>query len=226
MKKSTALVLTVCDHNLIDRFGVQWVDTGYTTAIESQKKWLYGWLYGSGSWFFDEYDMHGVDAKNLIDYLNDKNNKWLVLEINLDEIIESDKICKFKSAKVIFIGNKKSATDYLIAKEPNCNKNTVIGLTVKSEADVVVVGDFGNAIAEGVAIASTCSSANTGFSGISVVRYSGKAISDDNGISFVRSGLAKSEKQGIAVVENGLAETSSSGISATRKGISLSGNFG
>ena len=149
-KKSIALVLRTCRSNLTSRDGFQWADVGGTTVAEDWIKntdcgnGLHGWLFGAGD-------------HNCSDYLAE-DSKWMVLEVDLESIVMLGDKCKFPSAKTVFVGDKKTATDYLIANEPRCKNVAVIGASITvgdSEAVIVsglgtaTAGDYGTATAGG-----------------------------------------------------------------------------
>lgn len=52
------------------------------------------------------------------------------------EFVEIDGKCKFPHCKVVFVGNKKDATDYMIANEPRSLNAAIIGASLE-------VGDHG-----------------------------------------------------------------------------------
>ena len=139
-KKSIALVLRTCRSNLTSRDGFQWADVGGTTVAEDWVKntncgnGLHGWLFGAGD-------------HNCSDYLAE-DSKWMVLEVDLKSIVMLGDKCKFPSAKTVFVGDKKTATDYLIANEPRCKNVAVIGASITvGDSEAVIVGGLGTATA-------------------------------------------------------------------------------
>ena len=175
-KKGIALVLRTCKSDLTSRNGFQWADVGGTTVAED---WidnkecgngLHGWLFGSGD--------HGCS-----NYL-DSDSKWMVLEVELKSIVMLGEKCKFKSAKTLFVGDKKSATDYLITNEPRAKNVVVIGATVEAgDKGAVLVGALGTATAGdwGTATAGYKGTATAGYKGTATAGYKGTATAGDWG---------------------------------------------
>jgi hypothetical protein len=128
---------------------------------------LHGWLYGQGD--------HSCSS-----YL-DSTSKWLVVEVDSDSIVMLGGKCKFHRGKVVFVGAKKDATDYLIANEPRALNVEVIGacLTVGDEKSVTVG-------ALGTATAGALGTATAGDSGTATAGDSGTATAGDRGEIQIR----------------------------------------
>lgn len=143
---------------MTSRHGFKWPGIGETVSApdwEATKECgngLHGWLYGQG-----DYDTSP--------YL-DETALWLVVEVEMSSVIMLGGKCKFPSAVVRFVGDKKSATDFLIANEPNSANIAVIGATV-------VVGDKQSALtgAFGTATAGYRGTATAGAFGTVVLRF-------------------------------------------------------
>lgn len=111
---------------------------------------------------------------------------WVVVEVDRDNIIHGNTRVQFSISKgiVVFSGDQKSATDYLLANggEGKC----VIGASITvGDHQLAIVGDHGTAIAghHGTAIAGNYGTAIAGRSGVAQVRQHGRAIVGDNGIA-------------------------------------------
>ena len=166
-KKSIALVLRTCRSDLTSRDGFQWADVGGTTVAEDWVKntncgnGLHGWLFGAGD-------------HNCSDYLAE-DSKWMVLEVDLKSIVMLGDKCKFPSAKTVFVGDKKTATDYLIANEPRCKNVAVIGASITvGDSEAVIVGGLGTATA--------------GNGGTATAGYKGTATAADYGTATAGNG--------------------------------------
>ena len=167
-KKSIALVLRTCRSNLTSRDGFQWADVGGTTVAEDWVKntncgnGLHGWLFGAGD-------------HNCSDYLAE-DSKWMVLEVDLKSIVMLGDKCKFPSAKTVFVGDKKTATDYLIANEPRCKNVAVIGASITvGDSEAVIVGGLGTATA------GNGGTATAGYKGTATAGNGGTATAGDYG---------------------------------------------
>ncbi|MDA0697154.1 MAG: hypothetical protein O2793_12190, partial [Proteobacteria bacterium] len=175
-KKNTALVLRTCKSDLTSRGGFQWADVGGTTVakdwIENKEcgNGLHGWLFGSGDHSCSNY----LDA----------DSKWMVLEVDLKSIVMLGEKCKFPKAKTVFVGDKKSATDYLIANEPRAKNVSVIGASLEvGDNGSVLVGALGTATAgyKGTATAGNWGTATAGYKGTATAGYKGTATAGNWG---------------------------------------------
>ena len=125
--KKTALVLRCNAADMSSRGGFVWPDIGQTAECPDWKandecgNGLHGWLYG-----------HGNSLTSA--YINEPDAKWLVVEVNEDEIIDLDGKVKFPRGIVRFVGDKAGATAYLTEHEPRSANDAVIGL-VKTVGD-------------------------------------------------------------------------------------------
>jgi len=168
-KKSIALVLRTCKSDLTSRNGFQWADVG---GITTAPDWvnnkdcgngLHGWLFGAGDHSCSNY----LDAES----------KWMVLEVELKSIVMLGEKCKFPTAKTVFVGDKKSATDYLIANEPRAKNVAVIGASLEvGDNEAVLVGNLGTATAGnwGTATAGNWGTATAGYKGTATAGESGE----------------------------------------------------
>lgn len=122
---TTALVLRVCREDMTSTKGFRWPGVGEWAEApdwhprQACGNGLHGWLHGNG-----EHDV--------VDYLNDKS-KWLVVEVELRTVVALGGKVKFPRGLVRFIGDKKAATDYLLANDPLARSAEVIGAVVTVE---------------------------------------------------------------------------------------------
>ena len=123
---SKSLILRTCRADSSSKNGFVWPEVG---QIAKAPDWdstpecgngLHGWLFGQGDHTSSNY--LGPDAL------------WIVAEVESDDIIMLGGKCKFPEALVLFKGDQKGATDYLIEHEPRAREVAVIGLT-KSVGD-------------------------------------------------------------------------------------------
>ena len=130
-QSKTSLVLCTCRADMTSKNGFKWPAVGEVATAPDWKptpecgNGPHGWLYGQGDYSCGEY--------------LDETAKWLVVEVITKNIVMIGGKCKFERGVVRFIGDKKSATDFLIANEPQSARVAVIGATV-------IVGDTENAL--------------------------------------------------------------------------------
>ncbi len=159
VKAVTALVLRCCNADMSSRNGFVWPGVG---EIATAHDWidnsdcgngLHGWLYGQGD--------HSSS-----DYWSKEDAKWLVVEVVFADIRMIGGKCKFPTGKVVFVGTKSEAAEYIVANEPQAANVAVIGL-IKQGGDnaVVAVG------ALGTATAGDRGTATAGDSGTICIKY-------------------------------------------------------
>ena len=189
----TSLILRTCRADMTSKNGFKWPSVGEVATAPDWKpnaecgNGLHGWLYGQGDHSCSEY--------------LDETAKWLVVEVITENIVMLDGKCKFERGVVRFIGDKKSATDFLIANEPQCAKVAVIGATV-------IVGDTENALT------GHSGTATAGYSGTATAGYSGTATAGDYGTATAGySGTATAGHRGTATA--GYSGTATAGYSGT-----------
>ena len=133
MKKNTkkVLVLRTCDENLKSRHGsFQWAAVGGETIAPDWNNspecgnGLHGWLWGCGDWSLKD---------------GSKNPKWLILEVDADEIINLAGKVKFPKAKTLLVVDKWADAISFIQGHP------LFELKLESSAS----GDSGHASASG-----------------------------------------------------------------------------
>ncbi|MDR5777276.1 MULTISPECIES: hypothetical protein [unclassified Caballeronia] len=182
-----SLLLCTSRADMSTEYGYTWPSLGETAEApiwEPNLRFggLRGWLYGHG-----EYALGGC---------LEPTAKWLVVEADTSDIIKFDGICKFPRGKVLFIGPRKKAAEYLITHEPRARELPVIGehRTVGDGKSAIVgapgtasAGDDGTAVAgnRGVALVGARGVATTGFLGTSVAGHCGTAVAGDGGVATV-----------------------------------------
>jgi hypothetical protein len=204
-----SLVLRTCRADMTSQNGFVWPNVG---GIAEAPDWeatpecgngLHGWLYGQGD--------HSCSS-----YL-DSTAKWLVVEVDSDRIAMLGGKCKFPMAKVLFVGGKKDATDYLREHEPRSREVAVIGAQlVVGDDEAVTVGALGTATAgdSGTATAGDSGTATAGDSGTATAGDSGTATAGYRGTATAgNSGTATAGYRGTATA--GALGTATAGDSGT-----------
>jgi hypothetical protein len=142
MTNNKSLVLRVCRADMTSKGGFKWPDVGGEVVARDWKpraecgNGLHGWLYGQGD-------------HTCVDYWQEPGAQWLVLEVDSDAIVMIGGKCKFPRATVRFVGDVKTATDYLWEHEPRSREVQVIGAcrADKRDGTMVAVGALGTATA-------------------------------------------------------------------------------
>jgi len=190
---ATSLVLRTCDENLRSKRGFQWPESGFVEAPDWKEtpecgNGLHGWLHGEGD--------HSCSS-----YL-DATAKWLVVEVATHEIIMLGGKVKFPRGNVVFVGDRKSATDYLIANEPNAKNVHVIGASITvGDNEAAIAGSLGTATAgdSGTATAGSLGTATAGDRGTATAGSLGTATAGDRGTATAGdSGTATAGDSGTA----------------------------
>lgn len=166
--QETALVLRTCSADLTSRGGFQWPDK--IGAVVEAPDWekdnkcghgLHGWLFGQGD--------HGCSRT-----VGDADAKWLVVEVGLSDLIALGGKVKFPCCTIRHIGDRASATQFLIANEPRAAGVAVIGATLQAgDKELCQVGAYGTATAgyKGTATAGDEGTATAGEKGEIRIRY-------------------------------------------------------
>ncbi len=179
-KQGTALILRTCSADLTSHGGFQWPDKiGAVVEAPDWKKdnrcghGLHGWLFGQGD--------HVCSST-----VGDADAKWLVVEVVIADLIALGGKVKFPRCTVRHIGDKASATQFLIANEPRAAGVAVIGATLQAgDKELCQVGAYGTATAgdwgtatagdEGTATAGDWGTATAGYKGTATAGYKGTA---------------------------------------------------
>ncbi|NQC42281.1 DUF7666 domain-containing protein [Pseudomonas aeruginosa] len=184
--QETALVLRTCSADLTSHGGFQWPDKiGAVVEAPDWKKdnkcghGLHGWLFGQG-----DHDCSST--------VGDADAKWLVVEVGLSDMIALGGKEKFPRCTIRHIGDRASATQFLIANEPRAAGVAVIGATLQAgDKELCQVGAYGTATAgdwgtatagdEGTATAGNWGTATAGYKGTATAGNWGTATAGDWG---------------------------------------------
>jgi hypothetical protein len=156
----------------------------------------------------------------------------MVVEVAASDIvkIDDDKV-KFPKGNVVFVGSRKDATDYLIARSPP-NKTVIGAMLTVGDKKCISVGYGGTATAgyNGTATAGDYGTATAGDYGTATAGYAGTATAGDYGTATAgyagtatagHSGTATAGHSGTATAGNyGTATAGDNGtVSAGANGI-------
>ncbi|MEX5343068.1 hypothetical protein [Pseudomonas sp. I2] len=139
----TVLVLRTCYADLTSHGGFQWPNE--VGAIVTAPDWrndnecghgLHGWLFGQG------------DA-GVSDSIRRQDAKWLVVEVALQDVVALGGKVKFPSCTIRHIGDKQSATEYLLEHEPRAASVAVIGSTLTGGNRSTLTGGYGSTLTGG-----------------------------------------------------------------------------
>ena len=116
MASGRALILRTCFSDMRSTNNLIWPQSGYVMAPDWYPsvecgRGLHGLLWGEG------------DGHLLI---NTRNSKWLVAEVNLEDVIDLNGKVKFPEAWVVHCGNQESATQYLYKANPSKRINGLV----------------------------------------------------------------------------------------------------
>ena len=174
-KPETVLVLRTCYANLRSYNDFQWPDQIGAEVVapdwspeERCGNGLHGWLYGQG----DHSCSNSIGISDA---------KWLVLEVVLSEIVMLCGKCKFPRCVIRHIGDKVSATAYLIEHEQRAANVAVIGASIRvGNEQTAAVG------ALGTATAGYRGTATAGYNGTATAGDSGTATAGDRGTICIK----------------------------------------
>ena len=191
VKKSTSLVLRCCRSDMSSKNGFVWPGVGEIATAPDWKdnnecgNGLHGWLYGQGD--------HGTSA-----FATDPDAKWLVVQVEDAAIRMLGGKCKFPSGKVVFVGSKSDAADYIVEHEPKAKNVAVIGRVVRAgDGEQVFVGSLGTATA------GNYGTATAGYRGTATAGYRGTATAGESGTATAgESGTATAGNYGTATAGN------------------------
>ncbi|HIB3295997.1 TPA: hypothetical protein ACWV9D_003301 [Pseudomonas aeruginosa] len=216
--QETALVLRTCSADLTSHGGFQWPDKiGAVVEAPDWKKdnrcghGLHGWLFGQG-----DHDCSGT--------VGDADAKWLVVEVVLADLIALGGKVKFPRCTIRHIGDRASATQFLIANEPRSAGVAVIGATLQAgDKELCQVGAYGTATAGnwGTATAGDEGTATAGNWGTATAGDEGTATAGDEGTATAGDwGTATAGYKGTATAGNWGTAT------AGDEGTATAGNWG
>ena len=207
---SKSLVLKVVSADMKSYGGFQWPGVG---GIAVAADWdaspvcgggLHGWLNGVGYLACQSWS-------------DDPMSKWLVLSVNTDTIVDTDGKVKFPKAEVVHVGDRKSASDVILATGfigPVIGATVTggDGATVTGGDDATVTGGYGATVTGGnyATVTGGCGATVTG-------RYSATVTGGDR--ATVTGGYGATVKGGDgATVTGGDGATVTGGDDATVTG--------
>ncbi len=224
--QETALVLRTCSADLTSHGGFQWPDKiGAVVEAPDWKKdnkcghGLHGWLFGQG-----DHDCSST--------VGEADAKWLVVEVGLSDLIALGGKVKFPRCTIRHIGDRASATQFLIANEPRAAGVAVIGATLQAgDKELCQVGAYGTATAGdwGTATAGYKGTATAGDWGTATAGYKGTATAGNEGTATAGyKGTATAGDWGTATAgDEGTATAGDWGTAtAGYKGTATAGNEG
>jgi hypothetical protein len=194
------LVLRTCDENMMSYGGFEWPQSGPVECPDWDSKpecgnGLHGFAWGEGD-------------GNLANW--DSTAKWLVVEVDDASVVGLGGKVKFPRGTVVFCGEQKEATDYIIAHGA---RGPVIGATIiagyrgtasagyggtasagykgtasAGDCGTASAGDCGTASAgeNGTASAGNYGTASAGYKGTARAGYKGTASAGDYGIIQIK----------------------------------------
>ena len=218
-----SLVLRACNADMSSKNSFIWPTSGLVECPDWKPtndcgNGLHGWLHG-----------HGEGSVG--DYWRD-DCKWLVVKVETKHIIDLKDKVKFKKGKVVFCGDRKGATDYLIANDPIAPTKPVIGAFITTGVHGTSTSGYRGTSISGNCGTSTSSNRGTSTSGdygTSTSGYRGTSTSGYRGTSTSSNrGTSTSGAHGTST--SGVGGTSTSGDYGTSTssygGISISGDYG
>ena len=221
--KKYALVLRACNADMSSKNGFIWPTSGPVEApdwvpTDECGNGLHGWLHGHGDGSVSDY------------WLDDC--KWLVVKVKNKHIIDLEGKVKFKKGTVVFCGDRKGATDYILANDLIAPTKPVIGAFITTgDHGTSTIGDHGTSIsgAHGTSISDYYGTSTSGDHGTSTSGDHGTSTSGYRGTSTSGyCGTSTSGDRGTST--SGYMGTSTSGVDGTSTsgygGISISGDYG
>jgi len=161
-KVETALILRTCSADMKSHSDFQWpsevgavVEAPDWIANDECGNGLHGWLFGQGD--------HGCSGS-----VSNPDAKWLVVEAVLADVIALGGKVKFPRCTIRHIGDRKSATDFMLANEVRSAGVAIIGATrTAGDKEHCQVGALGSATAgdSGTATAGDSGTATAGDKG-------------------------------------------------------------
>ena len=129
--------------------------------------------------------LHGAGAGSLLNWSPDA--KWMVLEIKLADAIMLGGKCKFPQAKILFVGDRKAATDFMLPLVPN-GSNVVGAFVTVGDGQIATAGYSGTATAgnSGTATAGNRGTATAGDYGTATAGDYGTATAGNSGEIRIR----------------------------------------
>ena len=141
-EKSTpahVLVLRVCRPNGESHNGFRWPMHGPVKCDDWDPTpecggGLHGWLWGEGDASAASWDLNATD------------NRWLVVRVRADEIVDLSGKVKFPRGTVVHCGTAETATAYLVA-HGGAGRAIIRGTATAGDYGTATAGDYGTATA-------------------------------------------------------------------------------
>ena len=226
MKPEITYILKSINADLTSYNNFQWKESGIVTCPDWSPKpkcgnGLHGFLMGEGS---GELANWKEDAK------------WLVLEVDKASIVDLIGKVKFPSCEVVFCGDRKGATDFIISKggknvigsfvisgDKGTSTSGYRGTSNSGNYGTSTSGDYGTSTSGnlGTSNSGDQGTSNSGDKGTSTSRYNGTSTSGDKGTS-TSGNLGTSTSGDYGTSTSGVFGISNSGY----KGTSTSGDYG
>ena len=220
--KETVLVLRTCKNDLTSFGGFQWKDSGIVECNTFVNDFqcgngLHGFLWGEGD-------------GELANWHPDSDAKWLVVKVAKNDIVNLFGKVKFPKCIVVFCGNRKDATDYIIQNGAKGKK--VIGANVssgKNETSISGYRGHSTSAEKGISISGDKGTSISGDWGSSTSESRGTSISGRYGTS-ISGGWGKSISKDYGTSTSGYYGKSTSGdygrSTSERYGYAISGHHG
>ena len=178
-------VLRTCNADMTSRNGFVWPESGPVQCGDWEPtpecgNGLHGLLMGEGN-------------GGLLSWASD--SRWLVVEVNASDIVGLGDKVKFPSGDVVHCGDRKSATDFIIAKGADSSK-CVGAFVMAGDWGTASAGDYGTASTGdngtasagnwGNASAGAWGTAQAGNDGTASAGYGGTASAGDWGVINIK----------------------------------------
>jgi len=223
--RKTVLVMRTCSADMTSYGGFRWPKRGPVSAPDWIDNYecgngLHGWLWGEGDVLLDQCD--------------DINAKWLVVRVLASEVRHGQGHmigkCKFPRGYVVHCGNRKSATEYIMAHGA-AGKAVICATVTAGDRGTAVAGYLGTATVgnRGTAMAGDRGTAVAGYLGTATVGDRGTAKAGDRGTAVAGyRGTAMAGYLGTATVgDEGTATVGCLGTAvAGHRGTAVAGNEG
>ena len=175
-KETHSLVLRACREDMSSKNGFMWPTSGVVEcpdwdSVPECGNGLHGWLYGHGD-------------GNVSDYWS-KNDKWLVVSVETYSIIELNGKVKFPKGEVLFCGDRKSATDFLMEHEPRSKDQPVISAFITVSDNQTATTGYNGTSTSGDYGTSTSGNYGTSISGKNGTSTSGNGGKSKAGVNGI-----------------------------------------
>jgi hypothetical protein len=177
LPKGKVLVLRTCKKDLTSYNGFKWPASGFVKCPDWNPEPICG------------YGLHGLlwgeGRATLLD-LDDTDAKWLVVEVSKTTIVDLNGKVKFPSGKVVFVGDKDTAPQWLMTHggegKASVNGKSTSGYNGKSTS-----GNYGQSTSGnyGKSTSGDNGQSTSGDNGQSTSGYDGRAKTGDIGIIVI-----------------------------------------